>query len=105
MRLGIMQRSIANRITIIFIESFVLVALLIVANHVIDMPFMIFNTAPAPANWVGVGIDLLFILSVGVFTVYWISRLGIGRRQAEELYNTLANSTSASILFRMANSG
>jgi PAS domain S-box-containing protein len=97
MKLGIMQRSIANRITIVCIESFVLVALLIVANHVIDIPFMIFSTAPVPSNWVGVGIDLFFILAVGVFTVYWISRLDIGRRQAEELYHTLANSSTVGV--------
>ncbi len=97
MKLEIMQRGIASRITIVCIESFVLVALLIVANHVIDMPSIIFKKAPVPANWVGVGIDLFFILSVGVFTVYWISRLDIGRRQAEELYNTLANSSTVGV--------
>jgi PAS domain S-box-containing protein len=97
MKLALAKRDFASRITIICIESFILVTLLIVANHVIDMPFMIFKTAPVTANWVGVGIDLFFILSVGVFTVYWISRLDIGRRQAEELYNTLANSSTVGV--------
>jgi PAS domain S-box-containing protein len=97
MKLEIRRKSIANRITIICIESFVLVALLIVANHVIDIPSMIFNTAPVPADWVAIVIDLFFILTVGVFTVYWISRLDIGRRQAEELYHTLANSSTVGV--------
>jgi PAS domain S-box-containing protein len=78
------KKSIADKIAVISTEAFILVALLIIANHVIDIPFLLFDTTPASMNWVSIGIDLFFVLLVGAFAVYWISKLESGRKKAEE---------------------
>ncbi len=89
MKLEEIKKRISKKITAVCTEAFILAALLILANHAVGVSFLVFKTPPAPLNWIEIGIDLFFVLIVGAFAVYWMSRLDLERRQAEEKLHEL----------------
>ncbi len=73
----------SKRITIL-IGSFILAALLIAVDEIFDIPALVFNAPPTPVNWTEVVIEILFIFMVGALTIFYISKLDLERKRAEE---------------------
>lgn len=78
------KKRIYKKITVVCTEAFILVALLILLNHAVDVSYLIFDTPQVPINWLEIGIDLFFVLMIGAFAIYWVSRLDVERKQAED---------------------
>jgi PAS domain S-box-containing protein len=92
-----MKQYIFNKITAICTAAFILVALLITVSHLFIMPFLESNAPLMSGHGTAAGIDAFFVLIVGAFAVYWISRLDIERKRAEELYLTMANNSQIGV--------
>ena len=78
------KKYLSSKIAVICTSGFILIALLLAADEILDIPFHVFNAPPTPINWVEIGIEVFFVLMVGVFTVFYISKLDLGRKQAED---------------------
>lgn len=91
MRLGI-QRYIYGRIIVISTLAFILVAVLLVINHLLVVPRLVSHTEPVATDWICIGIDVYLVLIIGAFVVYWITRLYTERQHLEEMYHVLVAS-------------
>lgn len=90
-------KYISSRKTAVCTGAFITVALLIVVNHVFVVPSLLARTPSAPVNWLGTGIDVFFVLTVGSFAIYWMSRGDVALQQAEDLHQTLTSSSPIGI--------
>ncbi len=89
------RQYLKGKIAITCASAFVLVALLIIANHVAVVPLL--DIPAGSVNWLLIGVDVFFVLIVGLFAVYWMSRLESEHEQAEELYLAMANSSQIGV--------
>ena len=89
MTLKQLERYIFSRVTVVSAVAFILVALLLTVNHIIGIATLLFKVPPALLFWIEIGIDVFFVLIIGSFTVYWMSRLDLERKQAELLFRDL----------------
>ena len=78
-------REIRFSVTIAVVAgAFALAALLIAANELFDLPFLIWGAAPTPVNRVEIAVEASFVLAVGTVAVLLVRWLESGRRRAEE---------------------
>lgn len=84
MKLEEIKKYVTSKIIAISISGFILVALLIAANEIFDIPALVFNAPPTPVNWVEIGIEIFFILMVGAFIIFYISKLELEHKRAEK---------------------
>ena len=78
-----MKKYILSKITVICTVAFILVALLAAVNEILDIPSLL-RTPATPINWIEIGIDIFWILIVGAFAIYWVSKLDLESKQTEE---------------------
>ncbi|MCD6567459.1 MAG: PAS domain S-box protein [Dehalococcoidia bacterium] len=79
-----MKKSVPDRIVGISVIGFIMAALLVAADEVLDVPAHVFGAPPTPINWTEIGIEVLCVAVVGILTVFFISRLNLERKQAHE---------------------
>src|SRR4030043_425181 len=78
------RKDKSNAVMPLFIIGVILVALIPVATEYFDMPALIFNNPPPPANWPEVAIEVLLALAIGLSIGFYLLRLLSRRRQAEK---------------------
>ena len=83
MKMEEIKKYVTSKIIVISIGGFILAALLIATDEIFDIPALVFNTPPTPVNWMEIGIEIFFILMVGAFTIFYISKLDLERKWAE----------------------
>ena len=101
MKLGI-QKYIYGRIIAISTLAFIIVALLLVINHLLFIPYLVAKTELTAVDWIRIGIDVYFVLVVGAFAVYWISRLYAERQHTEKLNQAMAASSPVGVYIMQA---
>jgi PAS domain S-box-containing protein len=67
----------------ICIAGFILAILLVAADEILDIPYHLFNAPPTPINWTEIGIESIFILTVGSLTISILWRVNLKRERVE----------------------
>ena len=80
----IIKRFIGSKVAVICTFGFILVALLVAADEIWDIPANVFNASPTPINWTEIGVEVFFIFLAGALVISILSKLESAQRQGEE---------------------
>ena len=67
------------------VAGFTLAIILVTADEIFDIPSRIFNVPPTPVNWMELLTETVFILVVGLLTIFMLQQLDLRHKRAEEM--------------------
>jgi len=84
MKLAEIKQYMAGRLVIICTCAFLLAAVLTAMCDISDIPRLVANVLSTSVEWIHPALDAFFVLTVGAFAAYLVSRLVLKRTEMEE---------------------
>ena len=84
MRLVEIKQYLTGRLVVICISAFFLAAILTAISDIFDVPTLVAKALSTSSEWMHPAVDAFFVLIVGAFATYLISRLVLERTKMEK---------------------